>query len=148
MYMPQLTETVRTIRKDHPGAFRYKWEFSDGPARFEEVFIDRVSHVDPEDGRPCAVLTVIQILSDESEGRIWSHQYQVKRARNGMLYSNPYLDADYASLKVILQIRSSGGKGTHGKWRSSCNGRTCPPNRWPDDGKSPRYGTPRSCRQA
>lgn len=108
MYMPQLTETVRTIRKDHPGAFRYKWEFSDGPARFEAVFIDRVSHVDPEDGRPCAVLTAIQILSDESEGRIWSHQYQVKRARNGMLYSNPYLDADYASLKAILQIRSSG----------------------------------------
>lgn len=108
MYMPQLTETVRTVRKDHPGAFRYKWEFSDGPARFEAVFIDRVSHVDPEDGRPCAVLTVIQILSDESEGRIWSYQYQVKRARNGMLYSNPYLDADYASLKAILQIRSSG----------------------------------------
>lgn len=104
MYMPQLTETVRTVRKDHPGAFRYKWEFSDGPARFEAVFIDRVSHVDPEDGRPCAVMTVIQILSDESEGRIWSHQYQVKRARNGMLYSNPYLDADYASLKAILQI--------------------------------------------
>ena len=110
MYMPQLTETVRTVRKDHPGAFRYKWEFSDGPARFEAVFIDRVSHVDPEDGRPCAVMTVIQILSDESEGRIWSHQYQVKRARNGMLYSNPYLDADYASLKAILQIRSSGGR--------------------------------------
>lgn len=108
MYMPQLTETVRTVRKDHPGAFRYKWEFSDGPARFEAVFIDRVSHVDPEDGRPCAVMTVIQILSDESEGRIWSYQYQVKRARNGMLYSNPYLDADYASLKAILQIRSSG----------------------------------------
>ena len=110
MYMPQLTEIVRTVRKDHPGAFRYKWEFSDGPARFEAVFIDRVSHVDPDDGRPCAVMTVIQILSDESEGRIWSHQYQVKRARNGMLYSNPYLDADYASLKAILQIRSSGGR--------------------------------------
>ena len=43
MYMPQLTETVRTVRKDHPGAFRYKWEFSDGPARFEAVFIDRVT---------------------------------------------------------------------------------------------------------
>lgn len=43
MYMPQLTETVRTVRKDHPGAFRYKWEFSDGPARFEAVFIDRTN---------------------------------------------------------------------------------------------------------
>lgn len=101
-----LTRTREQLRMLQAGALRFKWNFTDGPAQFEAVFLDQKIGTDKY-GK-YAPLVVTQVLINAKQQQPWNHIFRV-REHNGAFSTYSYLADDYASLKAVLGIKGRSG---------------------------------------
>lgn len=107
MNLPELTETAKLVLEQYD-ATRFRWEYRNGRALFSAFF---AYEPEPDSlNRQYMPLLVSYKPTTPEDMQHWSHLYEVRQDRQGMLYTDPMLHQDYGPLLDVLGIARSRGQ--------------------------------------